>query len=148
MADLNRCIFTGRLGADPELRVTPRGTTACTLSLAVDRPRPKDKDSEKETDWLTITAWSGVAEFCTRFLNKGRRIAVEASARVRKWTDKDGRARSAVEFEAQNVIPMDSRPLQKPMPDDRAENLQIPPVRWKDEPQDDEDPEGDGDLPS
>ena len=43
MYRVNKAIFTGRLGSDPELRYTTSGIAVCTFNLAVDRPKPKDR---------------------------------------------------------------------------------------------------------
>jgi len=109
MADINKSVFTGRIGSDPELRMTQSGIPTCTFNLAVERP--KGKDAEKaETDWLTMVAWRSTAEFCSRYLTKGRKVVVEAAVRTRKWEDKDGKPRKAVEFQILNILPADSKP--------------------------------------
>ena len=109
MADINKCILTGRIGNTPELRSTSSGTSTCAISLAVERPKAKDAQ-EAETDWLELIAWRGTAEFCARYLAKGRKVVVECSARTRKWNDKDGKTHKVVEFVIQNIIPADSKP--------------------------------------
>ncbi len=112
MADINKSIFTGRIGSDPELRMTPSGIPTCTFKLAVERP--KGKDAEKaETDWLTMVAWRSTAEFCSRYLTKGRKVVIEATARTRKWDDKDGKTHKVVEFQILNILPADSNPQNK-----------------------------------
>ena len=109
MADINKSVYTGRIGEDIELRSTQSGIPTCTFSLAVERP--KGKDAEKaETDWLTMVAWRSTAEFCARYLSKGRKVVIEATTRTRKWEDKDGKPRKAVEFQVLNIIPADSKP--------------------------------------
>lgn len=109
MADINKCIFTGRVGNDIELRMTQGGIPTCTFSLAVDRPRPKDKDADRETDWLTIVAWRSTAELCYKHLCKGKKVAVEAVARTRKWEDKDGRPHKVVEFQMMDFVLADNK---------------------------------------
>ena len=109
MADINKSVYTGRIGEDIELRSTQSGIPTCTFSLAVERP--KGKDAEKaETDWLTMVAWRSTAEFCARYLAKGRKVVIEATTRTRKWEDKDGKPRKAVEFQILNIMPADSKP--------------------------------------
>lgn len=109
MADINKSYYTGRIGSDIELRSTQSGIPTCTFNLAVERP--KGKDAEKaETDWLTMVAWRSTAEFCARYLAKGRKVVIEATTRTRKWEDKDGKPRKAVEFQILNIMPADSKP--------------------------------------
>lgn len=109
MSDYNRCIFTGRLGADPELRTTATGVSVCSLRLAVERPKAKGAE-HGETDWLDIIAWRQQAEYISRYFTKGRKVLVECSARTRTWEDKDGNKRKTVEFVATDIFPADSRP--------------------------------------
>lgn len=109
MADINRCIFTGRIGTDTELKTTPSGVSVCTFRLAVERPKAKDAE-KAETDWLDIVTWRQQAEFVSRYLGKGRKVVVEGAARTRVWEDKDGKKHKAVEFHATQVVPADSRP--------------------------------------
>lgn len=109
MADINRCIFTGRIGTDTELKTTPSGVSVCTFRLAVERPKAKDAE-KAETDWLDIVAWRQQAEFTNRYLGKGRKVVVECAARTRVWDDKEGKKHKVVEFHATQIIPADSRP--------------------------------------
>lgn len=109
MADINRCIFTGRIGTDTELKTTPSGVSVCTFRLAVERPKAKDAE-KAETDWLDIVAWRQQAEFTNRYLGKGRKVVVECAARIRVWEDKEGKKHKAVEFHATQIIPADSKP--------------------------------------
>ena len=108
MADINRCIFTGRLGADPELRTTASGISTCSFSLAVSRSKAKEA-KEAETDWLPMVAWRHTAEFITRFLTRGRKVTVEAEARMRQWTGKDGKTHKAIEFQVVEIFRSDGR---------------------------------------
>lgn len=97
MADINKCIFTGRIGNDVELRTTASGTSVCSLRLAVERPKAKGAE-KAEADWLNVIAWRQQAEFVSRYLGKGRKVVVECEVRNRQWTDKQGNQRVSTEF--------------------------------------------------
>jgi len=105
---MNKAIFTGRLGADPELRYTTTGIPVCTFNLAVDRPKPKD--GEGGTDWPTIVAWRHKAEFAAKYLTKGRKILVVATVRTRVTEDSSGKKRKITEFWAEEIEFCDSKP--------------------------------------
>lgn len=109
MADINKCIFTGRIGNDVELRTTASGTSVCSLRLAVERPKAKGAE-KAEADWLNVIAWRQHAEFISKYLGKGRKIVVECEVRNRQWTDKQGNQRVSTEFNVVNIIPADSKP--------------------------------------
>ena len=105
---MNKAIFTGRLGSDPELRYTTTGIPVCTFNLAVDRPKPKD--GEGGTDWPTIVAWRHKAEFAAKYLTKGRKILVVATVRTRVVEDSGGKKRKITEFWAEEIEFCDSKP--------------------------------------
>ena len=108
MYRVNKAIFTGRLGSDPELRYTTTGIPVCTFNLAVDRPKPKD--GEGGTDWPTIVAWRHKAEFAAKYLTKGRKILVVATVRTRVMEDSGGKKRKITEFWAEEIEFCDSKP--------------------------------------
>ena len=83
---MNKVIFTGRIGKDPEVKYTPKGTMVCNTSLAVDV-----WTGEKETNWynLAIFGESFIERF-KKFVKKGAYIVIEGDLVLRKWIDKDG----------------------------------------------------------
>ena len=87
---LNNCCFTGRLGADIEVRATSAGKQIGKLSLAV-----KDR---KDTTWVRLTFFDPPAGLVP-YLTKGAQIAVSARYTEDKWTNKDG-----VEVRSANFI--------------------------------------------
>ena len=71
---MNLVILTGRLCNDPELRYTQSGTPVASYRLAVDRPK---RDGKSEADFLNCITWRANAEFASKYLRKGMKIAVE-----------------------------------------------------------------------
>ena len=84
---MNKVILIGRLVADPELRHTQSGTAVCRYRLAVDRP--VKKEGQQNVDFLNCMAWNKNAEFASRYLRKGTKIAVEGRIQTRNY-EKDG----------------------------------------------------------
>lgn len=105
---LNKVFLQGRLGADPEMKVTPSGTEVTTVNIAVDRDR-KDADGNRQTDWITIVAWRNTAKFLSTYFQKGRIVLVEGRLQVRNYTDRDGNKRTAAEVVADNIYFGDSK---------------------------------------
>lgn len=99
---LNRAILMGRITRDIELRQTTGGVSVVNFSIAVDRNYQPDKDN-KQTDFITITAWRGTAEFISKYFSKGQMIAVEGSIQTRNYQDKEGNNRTAFEVVADQV---------------------------------------------
>jgi single-strand DNA-binding protein len=86
MPSLNRVLLIGRLGKDPEIRQTPKGTAYTTFSLAVDR-KWKDKNGElhQDTDWFNVVAWGKLGEICQKYLSKGKLVYLEGRLQTRRY---------------------------------------------------------------
>ena len=106
---LNYIVMMGRLTHDPELRRTQEGTPVCTFRIACDRDF-KTKGGEKETDFIDVVAWRGLADTVAKYFAKGRMAIVEGRLQIRPWTDKDGNKRYATEIVANHVRFGDSKP--------------------------------------
>ncbi|MFZ5597853.1 MAG: single-stranded DNA-binding protein [Bacillota bacterium] len=98
----NKIILIGRLTADPEMRFTPSGVAVARFTLAVDR-NYRNKQGEKETDFIDIVVWRGLAETCSNYLKKGYLAAVDGRLQIRSYEDNQGIRRKAVEVVAENV---------------------------------------------
>lgn len=99
---LNRIIVIGRLTRDPELRSTGNGVAVATFTVAVDRNFANAR-GEKETDFIPVVVWRGLAETCGRYLAKGRLVAVEGRLQIRTYEANDGNKRTIAEIVADNV---------------------------------------------
>ena len=90
---INKAILLGRLGGDPEIRVSQDGNKIARLSLATtDNWRDKETNERKEkTEWHRIVIFSkGLAEIAEKYLKKGSLIYVEGQIKSRKFTDQSG----------------------------------------------------------
>ena len=72
---MNKVFLIGRLVADPETRQTRAGGTVARYRLAVDRQR--GKDGQREADFINCVAFGKSAEFASKYLYKGTKIAIE-----------------------------------------------------------------------
>ncbi len=86
MPALNRVQLIGRLGKDPETRITPRGSKVASFSLAVDR-RWKDTKGEqkKSTDWFQVEVWGKLGEICQQYLHKGQLVFIEGRLKTDRY---------------------------------------------------------------
>ena len=123
---LNLVVIMGRLTADPELRTTSNGLSVTSFTVAVDRQYKSD--NERQTDFISVVAWRGTADFVTRFFKKGQMIAVQGSLQVRNYEDKDGNKRTAYDVVADNVsFCGDKKPSQdEPQPQDEPQTKREP----------------------
>ena len=80
---INNITLIGRLTRDVDLRYTSNGTPVTNFTLAVER-NYKNKQGEKETDFIKIVTWRGLAETCAEHLGKGRLVAVDGRLQIKK----------------------------------------------------------------
>ncbi len=108
---LNRVQLIGNLTRDPELRYTPNGTAVCSFSIATNRTwKTEAGEKREETEFHRIVAWNKLAELCSQFLTKGRKVYVEGRLTTRSWTGQDGNQRTTTEIVIQDMILLDRRP--------------------------------------
>ncbi|MBO5663598.1 MAG: single-stranded DNA-binding protein [Clostridia bacterium] len=93
--NFNKTILGGRLTADPELKQTASGISACTFTIAVNRRYAKD--GQQEADFITCQAWRKTAEFICKHFKKGSSICVTGAIQTRNWTDNNGQKRYATD---------------------------------------------------
>jgi single-strand DNA-binding protein len=107
---LNRVQLIGNLTRDPELRYTPSGTAVCSFSIATNRSWTTDTGEKKdEVDFHRIVAWNKLAEICSQFLVKGRKVYVEGRLTTRSWAAQDGTQKQTTEIIINDMILLDSR---------------------------------------
>jgi single-strand DNA-binding protein len=104
----------GRLGRDPELKVTGTGVNVCHFSVASD-----DKvKGEKVTTWVDVTLFGKVAELCNQYLYKGSLAFIEGKIEMRSYQGKDGDTRyslSMIGDQIQFLSPKEDRPVSEPV---------------------------------
>ena len=100
---LNHVVIMGRMVRDPELRQLDNGTSVTSFSVAVDRNYVDKTTNERQADFLHVVAWRQTAEFVCKYFHQGDMIALEGSLQSRKYTDKDGNNRTAIEIVASNI---------------------------------------------
>ena len=108
---LNKVQLIGNLTRDPELRYTPSGTAVCSFGLATNRSWKTDAgEKHDEAEFHNIVAWNKLAELCSQFLVKGRKVYLEGRLSTRTWTGQDGASRNRTEIVISDMILLDSRP--------------------------------------
>jgi len=97
---VNKVILIGNLGADPEPRAMPSGTTVANLRVATSESwRDKQTGEQQErTEWHRVALFGRLAEVAGEYLRKGSQVYIEGSLRTRKWQDKQGNERYSTEI--------------------------------------------------
>lgn len=90
MPNLNKVLLMGHLTRDPELRVTPKGTSICQFSLAINRQwKTESGEKQEEVVFVDVEAWGKAGETVAKYLTKGRPLYVEGRLKLDQWEDKN-----------------------------------------------------------
>lgn len=109
--DLNRTQLIGNVTRDPESRTTATGQNVCSFSIATNS-QWTDAQGQKQTraEYHNIVAWGKLAEICSQYLARGRRVFLEGRLQTREYTSQDGQKKSRTEITAENMILLDRAP--------------------------------------
>ena len=111
MGNLNKVMLIGRLGQDPEKRVTPAGHSVISISLATSENfTDKSGTKQERTEWHRLVFWNKLAELIEQYCKKGSQLYVEGSLQTNEWQDKDGNKRYTTEIVVRNMQFLDSKP--------------------------------------
>ena len=118
MAGLNKVMVIGNVGTDPEMRYTANGRAVTSFRVAANRSfTTAEGERREETEWFAVVAWQKLAEQCSQYLQKGRRVYVEGRLRTRSWDTPDGQRRFRTEVIADRVLFLD-RAAGVPLPEE------------------------------
>jgi single-strand DNA-binding protein len=111
MYSLNRATIIGNITRDPELRQIPSGQSVCTFSVATNRQwTGADGQKQESVEFHNVVAWAKLAEICSQYLSKGRKVYIEGRLQTRDWEGQDGVRRYRTEIVAENMILLDRPP--------------------------------------
>ncbi len=124
---MNKIIFTGYLGRDPEQRFTPGGTAVTSFSVANSRKYTGgDGQPVTETTWYQVSAFGKQAEACAKYLKKGSKVLIEGrlspdpkTGSPRVFQRQEGTAGAAYDIVA-SVVEFLDRPAEGAAPEEEA----------------------------
>jgi len=94
MNHLNKQLFMGKLGKEPELRYTKTQKPVCYLSVAV------NDEKEQKTIWNKVVVWGKQAELANQYLRKGSDVFVQGQRQLREFITSEGNKKSYEEINA------------------------------------------------
>lgn len=99
---LNKCVFIGHVGREPEFKEGK--VSIASLSLAVTE-KYKNKAGEKveNTEWVNLVAFGPLTKVLG-YVQKGDKIYIEAKYKLEKYQAKDGTEKQTPKFIIQNVV--------------------------------------------
>ena len=101
----NRVNLIGNLGQDPELKTLENGKKVAHFTLATnDGYKNADGQRVEETTWHNIVAWNGLAEIASKFLKKGKEVAVDGRIVYRTYEDKKGVTKNITEIVLNDLV--------------------------------------------
>jgi single-strand DNA-binding protein len=120
MKSVNKVILLGNLTRDSELRHTENKKPVCTFGLATNRNWTTDTgEKREEVEYHRLVAWDTLAELCSKYLRKGRKVYVEGRLQTRSYNGKDGVEKTVTEIVLLEMVMLDK------MPDDVKESLDL-----------------------
>lgn len=117
---LNKVLLIGNLGADPDMRYLPQQDRKVARFNVATKERifnPNTRESTDRTEWHRIVIWGRQADFCEKYLTKGRQVLIEGRLQTRSWQDKEGNKRTTTEVVADNVVLLGRREGSSAAPD-------------------------------
>lgn len=103
-SNINRVVLTGNLTRDPELRTTPSGMSVCAMRLAVNtRRKDQSGDWVDRANYFDVVVFGSQGENVSRYMSKGRPVAVDGRLEWSEWETDDGSKRQAVRVIADSV---------------------------------------------
>lgn len=96
----NRVTIIGRVGQNPEIRVSQSGKKICRLAVATN----SFSGNEKRTDWHKVVCFEKQAENCEKFVKKGSTVCVDGSIQYNKYKAKDGTERTDTNIMANRIV--------------------------------------------
>lgn len=111
MMSLNRAQILGNMTRDPELRNTTTGKSVCSFGVATNYSYTDAAGQKQEqVEFHNVVAWGKLAEICSQYLGKGRKVFIEGRIQSREWDGQDGQKRRTTEIVAENMIMLDRAP--------------------------------------
>ena len=106
----NSVQLIGRLGRDPEVRTLENGRMMATFSLATsDTYRNAKGEKVEDTQWHNIIAWGGKAEIASKYLKKGKEIAIEGKIIYRSYEATDGEKKYFTQINVNEILMLDKK---------------------------------------
>ena len=101
--NVNSVCLAGRLTHDPDVKITTKGTTICSFSLAVNESRKNEAGNyEDYVHFIDCTAFGSQADYIGKYAHKGQQVFVQGSLNFQTW-ERDGQKRSKVSVKVSNI---------------------------------------------
>ena len=115
---INHVTLSGNLTRDPELRSTQSGMNILNFGMAVNDRRRNGATGEWEdyANFVECVLFGSRAEFLSRTLHKGSKVAVVGKLRYSSWENEQGQRRSKLEVVVEDLDFMSPKQDGQPAP--------------------------------
>ena len=103
---MNKVMFIGNVGQEPEVRYVDQGVAVARVRLATtERGYTLQNGTQvpEHTDWHNVILWRRLAEVVEKYVHKGDKLYIEGRIRYTTYDDKQGQKRYATEIWADNM---------------------------------------------
>lgn len=123
----NRIELAGYLADKPQVRYMPSGTAVANVRMAEGyRYTDRNNQTQEHTNWHNVVFYGDLAEIALTY-EKGENVYVEGTLQTRKFTPKDGSARTVYEVIARSVYLIARPRTAKEAPADNAPQMEETP---------------------
>ena len=106
---VNRVILVGHLTRDAEPLAGARGPVTRMRLATNNYFRDASGERQEETEYHTVVAFQRLAEICSLYCLRGRRVYIEGRLRTREYDGTDGLRRHSTEVIADTMRLLDRR---------------------------------------
>ena len=132
---LNKVMFIGNVGKDPEIRHLENDVAVVTLPIATtERFKDRSGTVKEQTEWHNVVFWRNLAEIVEKHVRKGSQVFIEGRLRTRNWEDQSGQKRYVTEIVADTMRLLGKRPDSDNKPATLSTEPVIEPVEGDDLP--------------
>ena len=99
---MNKIFLIGNLTRDTDTKTTPNGIQVCSFTIAV-KSKGKSARGDEIVQYFNCSAWRGLADICSRYLSKGKKVYVSGELFVRTYSAKDGTTKVSLDVQVAEV---------------------------------------------
>lgn len=133
MSNLNKCMFIGRLGKDPEIRIVSETFKTASFSIAItekwtDKPTGEKKES---TEWVNCKVTNKLADICEKWVKKGDLLYIEGKLKTQTW-EKEGVKQYNTFIQVENISMFPKAKEAEPLPtyESPVKGTGLPPTEY------------------
>jgi|TARA_B110001454_G_scaffold40792_1_gene40107 single-strand DNA-binding protein len=106
MSQANQMVCWGNLTRDPELKFFENGGAVCNTGVAINKTWTDPQGRKKESiEFFDLSIWGKMGENAAESLQRGDRVLVVGSLKIRRVEGDDGTKRQFAEINVEEIGP-------------------------------------------